>query len=260
MHGVFFGIETALSPNEWDKESDIDIHCAVAVSTADVMGSDAESLKYWYAGMGDETLTFREAVVKLGTGAIKAEQAMSREEVEGMVDQLIEFVKQHPVSGESGFLFTWAGMSFTFPAIVHNVGTLHAVRVNNLALDSIDPCFQFIRGFGFPLSLTSVAKAMLGEDEIDPDISNYVLSWRIQPAAILSRCYSRVKLLSRVVQAISDTKSVSWENRNGHVRSRPMNGWFRVKKVMRWDEPDRSWMNDYDGRWDVSNMTGWMKL
>jgi hypothetical protein len=103
--------------------------------------------------------------------------------------------------------------------------------------------------------------------------------WPWEAARILRYVQGDVQLLHNVVEAMMEKRQVQWLKRDWKDAEKeewpkfrktkpiihPKGGsptWLPVRKLIDPDipEPDRRWMRDYDGKWDLERMTEWLGL
>lgn len=277
MNLVAFDLETNASPIGWDRKSRMGITCAaihIRVQTKEqglMQGS-----KLWVAGMGnpDNPLTtgLNELVQSIINGEYKVEDEMSEGEVELMFEELLALIDPKsedrlPVNAKGRWptLVGWNSVGFDFPVICSNIPH-RKDDIVELMLDSIDPCFQFARTLGWPIGLDRIAQAMLGVGKPEGmDGAVAAESWPEKAGEIVSYCYNDCVITANVMDAIGAERQVRWTTTAGKHSAKTTRefavggGWGLVKKVIELNEPDRSWMKDYDGQFDLDPYIDWTK-
>jgi hypothetical protein len=277
MNLVAFDLETNASPMEWDRTSHMGITCAaihIRVQTKEsglVQGS-----KLWCAGMSnpDNPLTtgVGEIAEAILSGEYKVENEMSEGEVELMLEELLALLDPNsdraiPVEAKGRWptLVTWNGVGFDFPAIVSNIPH-RKDDIVNLMLDSIDPCFQFARRLGFPIGVDSIAQTMLGVGKPEGmDGAVAAESWPERAGEIIAYCYNDCVVTADVMDAVRAERQVRWITKTGKHSAKTArefkvgSGWGKVNKVIELPEPNRKWMKDYKGEFDLWSYIDWTK-
>jgi hypothetical protein len=270
ISAVYFDLETSHPDpewdiNTWDRIERLPITCAAAfVVLTDSRGKEALADKIFWAGMHlAPNKLIIETIKEIADGEITPLIAMTDDEVENMLDFLIKAVNgdtptPYPLKSKPR-LFTWNGTGFDFPAIASNIP--HRLDdVVKLAKASYDPCFQWVRQFGWPIGIPATAEAMLGREKAEGMTSaDAVTLWADDPARVLRYVMGDVDLLSEIVEAIRAEKQIRWINRKGKQSAKTVKGFLNVAKTMGLKEPDRSWMGEDAWRFELDHAVAWME-
>lgn len=275
MNLIAFDLETNSDPRGWDRKSKVGITCAAVHGRfqTDLTKGPIMLNKAWVAGLSNVENPVLAGVVDyveaIQGGGFKVAEVMSEGEVELMLEELLALLRPQGslpanVEGRWPTLVTFNGVGYDFPVIVSNIP--HRLEdIKALALDSLDPLFQFTRTLGWPIGLDKIAQVMLGQGKPEGmDGSVAAVSWPERAAEIVSYCHNDCVVTLNVVEAISAEKQVRWFTQSGKESAKPASqfkvggGWGLVKAVMGLPEVDRAWMSDYSGQFDLEAYTGWM--
>ena len=105
-----------------------------------------------------------------------------------------------------------------------------------------------------------IAIDMLGEGKLEGMDGKAAAMWPLTPGKIIRYCMKDCELTADVVEAIAGEAQVRWTSQSGKKSAKPLKGrWYTINGCMKLPEPNRSWMKDYEGQFDVDTMTAWMK-
>ena len=269
MNVVGFDIETELIPDDWDRKTPLDITCAAVYARIETESGLAIAQRIWFAGMSNSPSfdSINAQIDAIERVEVEVTSKMTEAEIDRMFTELSEYVSGEYLRNQSmkrvgnpSVLITWNGVGFDFPVIAAALPD-RKQEIVNLCAKSLDPCFQFIRQFGFPISLKAVAGDMLGEEKFEGMTGEDATLWPLDAGKILRYCLKDAELTTDVVETIRAEGQVRWTTKAGKQtgKSIPKNRWLTVNGAMKLKEPDRSWMKDYDGTFDLERMRAWMK-
>ncbi|MCE9594074.1 MAG: hypothetical protein K8S98_07770 [Planctomycetes bacterium] len=137
----------------------------------------------------------------------------------------------------------WNGVSFDARALGETAGD-YALAAE-VALDMIDPMFQFFQQRGFLIGLAKVAeglglpqkKLMLGADAPK--------EWaRGNHQGVLDYVAGDCRLTNAVIARIEERRVVRWRTAKGTVSEEPMPRFLSARELLRLPPPDTSWMKE----------------
>lgn len=275
MNLIALDIETNSDPAQWDRKERMGITCAVAYGRITTeRGDQVNMTKSWVAGMSNPNNPIVTGVTPLvgaiSDGEYQVADEMSEGEVELMLEELLALLRPDgsiplQARGRWPVLVGWNTVGFDFPAIASNIPHRRD-DVVEMMMESIDPCFQFARTLGWPIGLDAIAQDMLGEGKPEGmDGSVAATAWPERAAEVLSYCYQDCILTLNIMDAIRAERQVRWTSKSGNRSAKPASqfkvggGWGLVKKVAELNEPDRSWMKDYEGQFELESYLSWTK-
>lgn len=197
-------------------------HRPLGIACAAVFTSSMEQPRVWHGATAD--------------GAI-AEQ-LSKEESRGLVNDLVAMV-------EAGFtLLTWNGTAFDFDVLAEESGMLEECR--DLARSHVDMMLHFFCVKGYPLALkTACTGAGTTTKPEGMDGARAVRMWREGARQeVIDYCGLDTRITLELAVATERLGRLPWTSRAGnplHLRLR--RGWQSVEHVLRYPEPDTSWMD-----------------
>jgi hypothetical protein len=189
---------------------------------------------------------------------------------------LVDLVRYLSDCMQDGLLpISWNGVGFDF-RVLHAHAQEHsllteAAQIRTLALNGVDPMFNFFMHKGFPIGLKRVAsgfklalnKTGSGEDAID--------AWEQGGPqgrlGVVNYCENDVTVLCMVVSAISSRHRITWITRSQNrpaewqpvVRSKCL---MKTRHAMCLTPPDNKWMHRNKGpnlpRLRKNDFTGWL--
>lgn len=264
MNLIAFDLEGDLIPEDWDKKSELAITCATAYVEIQTTGGLCKGHAVWWAGMGTEeydSCGVDGITADIESGKLPTNQKMTPEEIERMLDDLINLLNKpiaEPVGG-SPILVAWNSTGYDFPCIASNVPH----RLNDIvamAKKSLDPCFQFVQTLGWPIGLDKIAKVMLGHGKTEGmDGVKAAMIWPLDAEKVIRYCLNDSIVTAEVVKAMMEERRVRWVKKNGDIGERSLDRWLPVGTAMKLPEPNRDWMKDHDGRYDLERYIDWME-
>lgn len=263
------------------------------VSTFELAGSvaalyvdgpgDVGYSRVWYHGFLDSPsyplpLTAADAARDIRSGAVEVGSfCWNAREISAMLNHVDILTGPDSCLGDDPKLFCWNGVRGTFremaaitPVMADAATTNRCADIAALAKRSYDPCFQFIRTFGFPARLENVALVMLDEDLSEPEdlpMTHSDIDKQDAAHALEFLAY-RVEATSRLIKWIRQEGGIRWKTQKGTIARRELSGWRSVKALMEttygvgedgepMTEP-RRWP-DYEGQYNLPKIAGWMK-
>ena len=228
---VAFDIELAniidLAPGEdLDAHAPFDIACAAA---ADANGG----LWHWFC---------REPV---GTPARQLDGLLARD--------MLAWLREHQQRGVR--VCAWNGLSFDLRWLGHVADDMPLAR--EVALDLIDPMFQFFVQRGFPVGLAKVAEAMGVVEAKLMSGEDAPKRWAAgEHQLVLDYVAGDCRITDAVVACIEKERAVRWRTKRGTLSSEPMRELLPVRALLDAPLPDTSWMSDPLPR---SKFTAWLQ-
>jgi hypothetical protein len=216
---IAFDIELAniieLAPGEdLERHAPFDIACAAA---ADAQGG----LWHWFC----------RDVSSAPTGWLDAQLARD----------MLRWLREHQERGVE--VCAWNGLSFDLRWLGHVADDMPLARA--VALDLIDPMFQFFCQRGFPVGLAKVADAMgipeakLMKGEDAPK------RWAAgEHQLVLDYVAGDCRITEAVVGRIQAEGAVRWRTQRGTISSEPMRTLLPVHALLDSPLPDTSWMSE----------------
>lgn len=265
MHAVYFDIETVgdLDINRWDRVEEVWISSAAAVIDTELSdGTEVQMTKIWWAGMqlADEVpASVGEIASGLDSGDLPVMGKMNRVEVAQMVTDLQEIIRGMDFIGSSPVsLFSWYGTGFDFPAMA-SVAPDARDEIADICRRSYDPCYYAIKKFGHPISLdkAAIGLGVSGKEE-GRDGLWAAHAWPDEAGEVVRYVHQDALITRGVVRAIMDGYKIKWLSGGHKIKEKPITSWKSVRQLNELPDPNRSWMRDYDGRYDQSTITGWM--
>lgn len=260
MNILAFDLETGpVDVETWNRTDQIGITCGALygeLSTGEIVRQ-----VYWAGMLGatDDVVSPEDVIEVFESGYVPPRE-MEPLEVEAMlngIETTLSTCKE--LSAGRVFLFTHNGSTFDFPAIAAMVPG-HKKRVVELMESSIDPWFQIVRTFGWPISLDNIARPMLGEGKLEGmDGLKASLIWPVEAAKVLTYVMRDAQITHDVAKAVMAERQVRWIKKDGDVGAKPFTQWKTVKGASKLPEPNRSWMRSYSGEFDLDNMLAWTK-
>jgi hypothetical protein len=114
-----------------------------------------------------------------------------------------------------------------------------------VALDLVDPMFQFHVQRGFPVGLAAVAAALGVEEQKSMHGSDAPKRWQAGDCqAVLDYVAGDCRITAEVVARIERNRAVKWRTKKGTVSSEPMPRLLPVRDLLDAPLPDVSWMSD----------------
>jgi len=108
-----------------------------------------------------------------------------------------------------------------------------------------DPMFQFFNDRGFLVGLAKVAQAMGIEQKKLMDGAEAPKRWAAgRHQEVMDYVVGDCQMTNKVVEAILQTKSLSWITAKGFLKHHPMPRLKTVEQVLCDPEPDQSWMTN----------------
>jgi hypothetical protein len=225
-----FDIELAtiveLGPGEdLDRYGPFDIACAAAADGAD-------GLWTWYG---------RDAA---GRPAPKLDAALAR-------DHLL-WLREHQRRGVQ--VCAWNGLSFDLRWLGHVADDLELAR--EVALDLIDPMFQFFVQRGFPVGLAKVAEALGVAETKSMHGADAPKEWAAgNHRQVLDYVAGDCRITAAVIERIAAAGEVRWRTQRGTTGREPFRELLPVRALLDAPLPDTSWMSEPIPR---SKFTAWL--
>jgi hypothetical protein len=225
-----FDIEIAdeidLAPgDDLDRHGPFQIACAAALS-------DRGELRHWYA---------RDAA---GTPQRALDAQLARE--------MLLFLRE--AQEAKTWVCAWNGLSFDLRWLGHAADDLPLAR--EIALDLIDPMFQFFVQRGFPVGLQAVASGMGIAEKKLMDGADAPRQWALgKHDEVLAYVAGDCSITEQVVAAILAAGRIVWRTKKGTLSSEAMPQLRRVRELLDAPLPDIAWMSDPLPR---SKFTAWL--
>lgn len=143
---------------------------------------------------------------------------------------------------QNGFMVcAWNGLGFDLKWLGHQSGELRLAA--NIAMKSYDPMFQFFNQTGFPIGLAKVAQAMKIPQKKLMDGVDAPKQWRAgNHHAVMDYVLGDCQMTNQIIQAIQETRAISWVTMRGIYRVETMTDLRTVEEVIGDPDPDQSWM------------------
>lgn len=215
---IAFDIEIAnvfeLAPGE-----DLDQYGPFELSCAAAYAQDGE-LRHWC--MRDES----------GTPGTALDRATALD--------MLEWLRAQQLAGAR--VCAWNGLSFDLRWLGVAAGAPELAA--EVALDLIDPMFQFFVQRGFPVGLAKVAEGLgIPETKLMKGADAPVQWARGNHQLVLDYVAGDCRITEAVVARIEAGRAVRWRTQRGSVSSEPMPALRRVRELLDAPEPDTSWMD-----------------
>lgn len=137
----------------------------------------------------------------------------------------------------------WNGLSFDVRAL--GDAAEEPKLAAEVALDLVDPMFQFFQQRGFLLGLAKVADGLGVEQKKLMHGSDAPKEWaRGNHQLVLDYVAGDCLLTDAVIAAIEAKRVVRWKTAKGAPAEEPMSRLFTVRELLRLPPPDTSWMKD----------------
>lgn len=194
----------------------------------------------------DESAGVRHWFTPDGSG--QAGPMMTAETAKGMLQEL----RRRQLAGDR--LVAWNGLSFDLRWVGVAAGDPGLAR--EVALDLIDPMFQFFVARGFPVSLAAVAEGLGVAEAKLMSGADAPGEWaRGDRAKVFDYVAGDCRITLDVARRIERAGEVRWRTRRGTVSREPMPEMKAVRDLLNAPEPDTSWMDDPLPR---SKFTAWL--
>ena len=166
--------------------------------------------------------------------------------------ELLAELRRRQVEGDR--LVAWNGLSFDLRWIGVAAGDLPLAR--EVALDLIDPMFQFFVQRGFPVSLAAVAEGLGVREAKLMSGADAPGEWaRGDRAKVFDYVAGDCRITLEVAKRIEREGEVRWRTRRGSVSREPMPEMKAVRDLLNAPEPDTSWMDEPMPR---TKFTAWL--
>lgn len=215
---IAFDIEIAdvieLAPGEdLDQHGPFELSCAAAYD-------DRGALKHWYTrGASDAPGPSMSA-------------ATARE--------MLEWLREQQLAGAR--VCAWNGLSFDLRWLGEAAKASELAA--EIALDLVDPMFQFFVQRGFPVGLAAVAEGLgLSETKLMKGADAPVEWARGNHQLVLDYVAGDCRITEAVVGKIEAARALRWRTKRGTISSEPMPVLRRVRELLDAPEPDTSWMD-----------------
>jgi len=167
--------------------------------------------------------------------------------------ELLEYLDK--MQQEGFMVCAWNGLGFDLKWIGHQAEDMDlAARV---ALKSYDPMFQFFNQAGFPVALSTVAKAMGISQEKSMGGADAPKQWRAgKYQEVMEYVVGDCQMTNLIVRAIQEAGKIKWRTGKGKISSKSMPRLKPVEEVIADPGPDQSWMTEPLLK---SKFCGWVK-
>lgn len=137
----------------------------------------------------------------------------------------------------------WNGVSFDVRALGETAGDLKLAA--EVALELVDPMFQFFQQRGFLLGLAKAAEGLGIERRKLMHGSDAPKEWaRGNHQLVLDYVAGDCRLTDAVIGRIEETRSVRWRSAKGTPAQEPMPRLLTAREILLLPPPDTSWMKD----------------
>ncbi|HNQ23091.1 MAG TPA: hypothetical protein PKK06_08355 [Phycisphaerae bacterium] len=232
MNILAFDIETSnvfdLRPGEdLDKYAPFD----VAVAATQVAGGEH---RLWLSpGPGDRPL-------------VNLERRHARE--------LLDYLDQMQRAGHA--VCAWNGLSFDLRWIARAADDV--ATASRIARALYDPCFQFYKLKGFPVSLAAVGEGMRIGMQKSMDAADAPRQWQAgNHQAVCDYVLGDVRMTIEIVAAIERRHEIAWVTQRGKRSTVPVPRLRTVEDCLRDPLPDQSWMGS---PLPQKKFVGWLAL
>jgi hypothetical protein len=172
---------------------------------------------------------------------------MTPEDVRAMADYLWD-AQQNDFA-----VVTWNGLQFDFDVLAEECGSVeYEEKCAQMALEHVDPMFQFYCQFGYPVGLDAMAKGLglSGKTEgMHGDLAPvYWAQGQEKQEFVLEYVSQDVRATAEVYEAIINTKKIHWITSKGLPSKYPWKPIMRGHRLLTCAEcldlavPDTSWM------------------
>lgn len=177
---------------------------------------------------------------------------LSRNRAYMLVDRLDYISRTHT-------LLTWNGTGFDWDILAEESGEYR--KCKRLALEAVDPMFQFWTRHGYPVGLDAVGQGMgVGRKMENMNGALAPLQWERGGegrAKVLDYVTQDVKLTYACAREIEKKQYLAWVTKTGKEKvSHLMGDLELVKDMLDRQEPNNSWMDRPIRR---SDFVGWME-
>jgi hypothetical protein len=154
--------------------------------------------------------------------------------------ECLRWLREQQLSGAR--LCAWNGLSFDLRWL--GEAALDLPLAAEVALDLVDPMFQFFVQRGFPVGLAAVAEGLGVEETKLMSGADAPVEWaRGDRQRVLDYVAGDCRITSLVVDRIAATRAIRWRTRRGTISSEPMPELRPVRELLDVPEPDTSWMD-----------------
>ncbi|MCC6407438.1 MAG: hypothetical protein IT453_09740 [Planctomycetes bacterium] len=137
----------------------------------------------------------------------------------------------------------WNGVSFDIRALGETAGDFALAA--EVALDLVDPMFQFFQQRGFLLGLAKVAEGLGIEQKKLMHGADAPKEWaRGNHQLVLDYVAGDCRMTDAVVAKLEETGVVRWRTAKGTPAEEPMPRLLTAREILRLPPPDTSWMKD----------------
>lgn len=152
-------------------------------------------------------------------------------------------------------IVTWNGLQFDFDVLQEESG----VDLIDLALDHLDPMFQFFCMTGYPVGLDTVAKTMGLQGKLDGMKGDLAPAmWKINPQLVIDYVIQDGRTTLDVADRIEQLHRLAWVTHSEKFRIQPFPvGLLSVRECLEFPLPDQSWMTNPRSR---ESYLAWMKI
>lgn len=196
------------------------------------------------------------------TGEIAVKSYSGTDNEGGITPQMTEtecvaLVQRLRNATEQGYtILTHNGVGFDFDILAEESGMVDTCA--ELAMNSVDTCFQVLCTKGFPVGLEAIAKGMGLQGKTEG--MNGALAPQMWAEGrydeVLAYVAQDVRCTLEVALAVEQAKSLRWLSKSGRINSLPVRQWVTVQEALQLPEPDTSWMSEPIPR---SRWTEWME-
>ena len=227
---VGFDLETA---NAFPEGSDWRSHRPLGITCAALWGSDKRKEVRYSCGPDGAPLA-----------------QMTREDVSGLVDRLLDIV-------EMGYqITTWNGLGFDFDVLAEESGRrADCVRIARAHTDMMIHVFCVK---GYPLGLTAAAAGAGLDGKVEGmNGADAVRMWAEgQHGPVLEYVLQDARVTAEIARTCQDNGRLEWISQSARPQWVDMPaGWLSVADALALPEPDTSWMTSPLSR---SSFTDWM--
>lgn len=155
-------------------------------------------------------------------------------------NNLLNFLKTKQNDGY--YICAWNGLQFDLQWIGYNAENMQLA--SEIALNMYDPMFQFFNQRGFPVSLTSVAKAMGIKQTKLMNGADAPKEWHAgNYQKVMDYVLGDSQITNLIIKEIIKRKEIAWVTQKGYIRTEPIQRLMNVEEIIRKPKPDQSWMD-----------------
>jgi hypothetical protein len=198
---------------------DLARHGPFAIAVA-AIATDREEVRHWFEPGND------------GRPARSLSPARAKE--------MLEFLRAAQHGGVS--VCAWNGLAFDLRGLAGAAGAERLAA--EIALDLIDPMFQFFVQRGFPIGLAAVAEGFGLSEKKLMHAADAPKEWAAgNHQRVLDYVAGDCRLTQAVTARIEQDKRLVWRTKKGTLASEPCASLIPVRELLRRRLPDTSWMD-----------------